>query len=173
MTPPGAQGLDAAARLAQEFGARVFCETFPTRLERGAGIPAAERIAYFGEAAAAQLAGTRHLILAGAVSPVTFFGYPGKPSDLVPEGCTVHTLAGPVGAAADALTALADRLAPDVVARPRRRRGPSCPPGPDACRPRPTSSARCCRSGRSSSTSPTPPDSCCRRPPPAPRPTTG
>ncbi|MGB2811106.1 MAG: acetolactate synthase large subunit, partial [Mycobacterium sp.] len=68
-----AQGLGAAARLAQAYGARVFCETFPTRLERGAGIAAAERIAYFGEAAEAQLAGTRRLILAGAVSPVTFF----------------------------------------------------------------------------------------------------
>ena len=108
-----AQGLGAAARLAQAYGARVFCETFPTRLERGAGIAAAERIAYFGEAAEAQLAGTRRLILAGAVSPVTFFGYPDKPSDLVPEGCTVYTLAGHVGAAA-ALDELADRLAPNI-----------------------------------------------------------
>ena len=108
-----AQGLGAAARLAEAFGARVFCETFPTRLERGAGIAAAERIAYLGEAAEAQLAGTRRLILAGAVSPVTFFGYPGKPSDLVPEDCTVYTLAGPLGAAA-ALTELADRLTPDT-----------------------------------------------------------
>ncbi len=108
-------GLFAAARLAKAFGARLFCETFPTRLERGAGVPAAERIAYFGEAAAAQLAGTTQLILAGAVPPVTFFGYPGKPSDLVPEGCSVHTLAGPVGAAA-ALVELAGRVASDVVA---------------------------------------------------------
>jgi acetolactate synthase-1/2/3 large subunit len=108
-----AQGLGAAARLARAHGARVFCETFPARLERGAGIASAERIAYFGEAAEAQLAGTRQLILAGAVAPVTFFGYPGKPSDLVPEHCTVHTLAGPVGAAA-ALTELADRLSPDT-----------------------------------------------------------
>ena len=44
---------------------------------------------------------------------MTFFGYPGLPSDLVPQGCTVHTLAGPVGAAA-ALEDLADRLAPDT-----------------------------------------------------------
>ena len=116
-----AQGLGAAARLAQAYGARVFCETFPARLERGAGIAAVERIAYFGEAAEAQLAGTRRLILAGAVAPVTFFGYPGKPSDLVPEGCTVHTLAGPVGAAS-ALIELADRLAPDTPV-------PTAPPG--------------------------------------------
>lgn len=122
-------GLEAAGRLAQRFGARVFCETFPTRLERGAGIPPADRIAYLGEAAAAQLAGTRRLILAGAVSPVTFFGYPGMPSDLVPEGCTVHTLAGPVGAAA-ALTELADRLAPGTAAPVAPASRPALPSGP-------------------------------------------
>jgi acetolactate synthase-1/2/3 large subunit len=123
------EGLAAASRLAQRFGARVFCETFPARLERGAGIPVAERIAYFGEAAAAQLAGTRQLILAGAVSPVTFFGYPGKPSDLVPEGCAVQTLSGPVGAAV-ALAELADRLAPEAVAVPAPAARPQLPTGP-------------------------------------------
>ncbi len=123
-----AQGLGAAARLAQAFGARVFCETFPTRLERGAGIAAAERIAYFGEAAEAQLAGTRQLILAGAVAPVTFFGYPGKPSDLVPEEAQVYTLCGPVGAAA-ALIELADRLAPDTPVPTAPAGRPSLPSG--------------------------------------------
>jgi len=123
-----AAGLGAAARLARQYGARLFCETFPTRLERGAGIPAAERVAYFGEAAAAQLDGTRHLILAGAASPVTFFGYPGKPSDLVPEGCQVHTLAGPVGAAA-ALEALADGLAPNTLAPTPTSSRPVLPSG--------------------------------------------
>ena len=39
--------------------------------------------------------GTRHLILAGARSPVSFFAYPGQPSSLVPEGCQVHVLAEP------------------------------------------------------------------------------
>jgi len=110
-----AEGLEAAARLALKFGARLFCETFPARLERGAGITPIERIAYFGEAAVEQLRGARRLILAGAAAPVTFFGYPGKPSDLVPEGCEVYALSGPVGAGA-ALAALADALAADVVA---------------------------------------------------------
>lgn len=122
-------GLDAAARLAGHYGARLFCETFPTRLQRGAGLPPVDRIAYLGEAAAAQLDGARHLILAGAASPVSFFGYPGKPSDLVPEGCTVHTLAGPVGAAA-ALEALADRLAPDTEAPAAPASRPALPTGP-------------------------------------------
>lgn len=124
-----ADGLRAAARLALRFGARLFCETFPARLERGAGIPAVERIAYFGEAAVEQLRGTRRLILAGAASPVTFFGYPGKPSDLVPEGCEVYRLSGPVGAAA-ALTALADALAGAVVAPTAVAARPEMPTGP-------------------------------------------
>ncbi|WP_313673759.1 acetolactate synthase large subunit [Mycolicibacterium sp.] len=124
-----ADGLGAADRLAQRFGARLFCETFPTRLERGAGVPAAERLAYFGEAAVAQLAGTRHLILAGAAAPVTFFGYPGKPSDLVPEGATVYTMSGPVGAAA-ALTELAGRLAAGVQANVAAAGRPALPAGP-------------------------------------------
>jgi acetolactate synthase-1/2/3 large subunit len=124
-----ADGLGAADRLAQRFGARLFCETFPTRLERGAGVSAAERLAYFGEAAVAQLAGTRHLILAGAGAPVTFFGYPGKPSDLVPEGATVYTLSGPVGAAA-ALTELAGTLAAGVQANVAAAGRPALPAGP-------------------------------------------
>lgn len=124
-----AAGLDAAARLTQRFGARLFCETFPARLERGAGLPAAERIAYLAEAATAQLEGIRHLILAGAPSPVSFFAYPGKPSDLVPEGCVVHMLSGPLGAAA-ALTAVADQIAPDAVAVPAAPSRPVMPSGP-------------------------------------------
>ncbi|MEZ0357015.1 acetolactate synthase large subunit [Mycobacterium sp. SA01] len=125
----GSDGLSAAVRLAQACGAQVLCETFPTRLERGAGLPAVERLAYFAEAATAQLAGARHLVLAGAPHPVSFFAYPGKPSDLVPDGCAVHTLAGPVGARA-ALSTLADRIAPDETAATAVASRPSLPSGP-------------------------------------------
>jgi acetolactate synthase I/II/III large subunit len=104
-------GLAAATRIAAATGARVLCETFPARLERGAGVPAVDRLAYFAEAATAQLDGAKHLVLAGAKSPVSFFAYPGMPSDLVPAGCEVHVLAEYSGAA-DALIALADEVAP-------------------------------------------------------------
>ena len=73
----------------------LLAEVFPTRIERGAGLPAIERLAYFAELAGVQLAGLQHLILVDAKSPVSFFAYPGKASDLVPPGCTVHTLAAP------------------------------------------------------------------------------
>lgn len=124
-----AEGLAAASRLASKYGARVLCETFPTRLQRGAGVPAAERLGYLAEAATAQLAGVRHLILAGARSPVSFFAYPGKASDLVPEGCQVHTLAGAIGAQ-EALAALAERLAPAVTVPLVELSRPTLPAGP-------------------------------------------
>ncbi|MFZ1175402.1 MAG: acetolactate synthase large subunit [Mycobacterium sp.] len=121
-------GLAAAARIAQATGARWLCETFPTRLERGAGVPAVDRLAYFAEAATAQLDGAKHLVLAGAKSPVSFFAYPGMPSDLVPAGCEVHLLAGHSGAA-EALIALADEVAPGTVAPVAAGSRPELPTG--------------------------------------------
>ncbi|HVQ83252.1 MAG TPA: acetolactate synthase large subunit [Mycobacterium sp.] len=121
-------GLAAAAQIAEATGARLLCETFPTRLERGAGVPAVERLAYFAEAATAQLDGAKHLVLAGAKSPVSFFAYPGMPSDLVPAGCDVHVLAEYSGAA-DALAALADEIAPGKVAPVAAASRPSLPTG--------------------------------------------
>lgn len=122
-------GLSAAVRIAAATGARLLCETFPARLERGAGVPAVERLAYFAEAAQGQLDGARHLILAGAVSPVSFFAYPDKASDLVPEGCQVHSLAGYRGAA-KALTQLADEVAPGTQAPVAELSRPELPTGP-------------------------------------------
>jgi acetolactate synthase-1/2/3 large subunit len=52
-----------------------------------------ERLAYLAEMAVMQLEGLKHLVLVDAKSPVSFFAYPGKPSDLVPDGCRVHELA--------------------------------------------------------------------------------
>jgi acetolactate synthase-1/2/3 large subunit len=119
--------LDQVGALGASFGSKVFCETFPTRLERGAGRVPTERLAYLGEMAMAQLDGLAHLILVDAKSPVSFFAYPGKPSDLVPGGCQVHTLAGPgddVAAALDALTASVE------LSGPGPRAGSERPPAP-------------------------------------------
>jgi acetolactate synthase-1/2/3 large subunit len=85
--------LMAAARVAAGTGVKLLAEVFPTRIERGAGLPHVERIAYLGELASVQLAGLDNLILVDAKSPVSFFAYPGKKSDLVPDTCTVHVLA--------------------------------------------------------------------------------
>src|SRR5205085_1528787 len=49
--------LDTAAAIAAATGAKLLCETFPARLERGAGRPPVERLAYLAELAALQLDG--------------------------------------------------------------------------------------------------------------------
>lgn len=87
--------LLAAGRIAAHSGVRLLAEVFPTRLQRGAGLPAVERIAYMAEMAGVQLADVEELVLVDAKAPVSFFAYPGKQSYLVPDGCRVHALATP------------------------------------------------------------------------------
>jgi acetolactate synthase-1/2/3 large subunit len=102
------RGLTAASRVANATGAKLLCETFPTRIERGAGLPPVERLAYLAEFAGMQMEGLKHMILVDAKPPVSFFAYPGKPSYLVPEGCEVHVLARDTDDAPGALEALAE-----------------------------------------------------------------
>jgi acetolactate synthase I/II/III large subunit len=103
-------GLMAAGRIAAATGATLLVETFPTRLERGAGLPVSERIAYVPELASVQLAGLKNLVLVDARAPVTFFAYPGKKSYLVPEGCDVRELAAPDSDVVGSLEALVETL---------------------------------------------------------------
>jgi acetolactate synthase I/II/III large subunit len=105
------RGLRAASRISAATGARLLAETFPARMERGAGLPGVDRLAYLAEMAEAQLAGVEHLILAGARAPVSFFAYPGQASDLVPPACTVTVLAEPDQDTEAALEVLADQVA--------------------------------------------------------------
>ncbi len=126
-----AAGLRAASRVAVASGAALLGETFPARLERGAGLPAVDRLGYFAEMAQDQLEAVRHLVLVDAASPVSFFAYPGKASDLVPEGCSVHTLARPgedatavLESLAEALDAPADAMLPATASRPDKPLGP-------------------------------------------------
>jgi acetolactate synthase-1/2/3 large subunit len=105
-----APALRAVARISAATGARALIETFPARLARGRGVPNIPRLGYFAEMAQEQLRSARHLILAGARSPVAFFAYPNLPGDLVPSGATAHTLAPAQ------LDDIADNLdAPDFV----------------------------------------------------------
>ncbi len=90
-------------------------------MERGAGRPAVDRLAYLAEFTAMQLDGVRHLVLVDARSPVSFFAYPGKPSDLVPEGCAVHPVAGPADDLAAAVAALADALGAPAASGSRQQ----------------------------------------------------
>ncbi len=102
--------LLAAAKIAANNGVKMFAETFPVRIERGAGLPPVERIAYLAELASIQLADVDNLILLDCKAPVSFFAYPGKKSYLVPDSCTVHTLASPEHDTTASLNKLADAL---------------------------------------------------------------
>ncbi len=107
--------LQAAGRIAAHSNVKLFGECFPTRIERGAGLPPVERIAYLAELAGVQLADIEHLILVDCKAPVSFFAYPGKQSYLVPDGCQVHTLSTPEQDAAASLEKLAAALGASSV----------------------------------------------------------
>jgi acetolactate synthase-1/2/3 large subunit len=117
-------GLHAAARVRIATGAAVWTETFPSRLERGRGVPSFPALPYFPEQAREALANLSGLVLAGARDPVAFFAYPGQPARLAPENATVTMLADPDGrvAATLALEALAEELEapPAAVGAPSR-----------------------------------------------------
>jgi acetolactate synthase-1/2/3 large subunit len=104
------RGLIAASRIAQATGAKLLCETFPARLERGAGLPEVERLAYLAEFAVAQMQDVRHLVLVDAKEPVSFFAYPNFPSRLAPESCEIHDLVSDSSLAEAGLEALADAV---------------------------------------------------------------
>ncbi len=124
------QGLEAASRICGATGAKLLAETFPTRLERGAGRPTVERLAYLAEFAQMQLDGVSHLILVGSTEPVSFFAYPGKAGRLSPEGCTIHRLASPADDHTAALEAIADTLGAPADAFERAEVGrPEAPTG--------------------------------------------
>jgi acetolactate synthase-1/2/3 large subunit len=102
--------LENAGRIAAATGAKLLADTFVTRIARGAGRVDVERLPYFGEQASEVLAPFAHLILVNTKAPVTFFAYPGKPSELTPANCRVHTLAAPSEDGVRALAELARAL---------------------------------------------------------------
>ncbi|MBK6707654.1 MAG: acetolactate synthase large subunit [Sphingomonadales bacterium] len=122
--------LEQAGRIAAATGARLLCETFTARLQRGAGRVAVERLPYFGEQGEEYLKDFKAIIFCGCEPPVSFFAYPGKPSWLSPEGAQLVRLASFEEEAESALTRLADRLgAPAQPALVQQAAVPSMPEG--------------------------------------------
>jgi acetolactate synthase-1/2/3 large subunit len=117
----GAALGERALRAAARCGARVLVETFPARLERGADLPALEKLPYFPEQVVELLAPVDVLVVAGARTPVSFFGYPDQPSRLVPDTCELHKLVYADEDPTEALLGLADAVggpSPAAGARP-------------------------------------------------------
>ena len=104
-----ARGQKAVARLLAVLGGSAYAETFPARAERGAGLPAFDRLPYFPEPARAVLDAADLVVLAGALEPITYFGYEGHPSALVPAARQL-VLSLPGGDALTRLEQLADLL---------------------------------------------------------------
>jgi len=138
-TPPvlflGGAGLEeagarAAARLSAATGCRVIAEGFPSRMERGGGLPSFERIGYFSQLARGQFASASALILAGTVDPVSFFGYPGEPSRMAPPDLPVYQLVGPEGDVLDALERLIDLCNAPALGAAEALPVPDAPTGP-------------------------------------------
>jgi acetolactate synthase-1/2/3 large subunit len=123
-------GLAQAARL-HSAGVLVIADTFAIRQRRGGAHFAPLRMPYFAEQALAALDGIDLLMTAGTRDPVAFFAYPGKPSELTPEGAASMTVGGPESESAVALGLLADAIAapaapPPVISKSK----PAAPTGP-------------------------------------------
>jgi acetolactate synthase-1/2/3 large subunit len=114
-------GLEAAGRIAERTGARLLCDTFMPRIERGAGLVPVERLPYFAEQATEFLASIDDLIMIGSKPPVSFFAYPGRDSWLSQPDCAFHVLAHPhedgVAALANLAEACGAKSSPTQVAQ--------------------------------------------------------
>lgn len=113
-----AKACAAAQRIAEKTGAKVFIETFPVRVERGAGSASLMRLPYLAEMAAGLLAKTETIVLAGANYPVAFFALPERPTRLAPPDARTLQLVRPGVNPEAALEALAEALGASPFAPP-------------------------------------------------------
>jgi acetolactate synthase-1/2/3 large subunit len=106
------KGLVAAGRIATAANAKLLAPYPVTRLERGAGIVAVERIQYVRDMAVEQLREFRQIILVGARAPIGYFAQPGKESVFTSPECEIYTLASPGEDYVGALEAVEAALSP-------------------------------------------------------------
>jgi len=81
-----------AARIAKKTGARLIAPYLASRIRRGAGAVAFERLSYGVDENAAVVKDVQHMVLVGAQRPTNFFAYPGKASLPEAPGTAVHDL---------------------------------------------------------------------------------
>lgn len=107
--------LALAHRVGGASSSKVFMETFPAIVDRGAGVANPERLIYFSEFAQAQLADLDALIVLGSRDPVSFFAYPNVASRLTGENCEIVNAAPPGSDTLAALNHLVDQLGASAV----------------------------------------------------------
>lgn len=123
-------GLVAAGLIASATGAKLFAPYPVVRLERGAGLPAVDRVAYVLEQGIDQFKEFRQLILVGADVPRAYFAYPGKDTCFLPPECRIHTLATASEDRVGALVAVSEVLsARRADASTRKPERPDLPHG--------------------------------------------
>lgn len=116
------EAIRTAVRIAAKAGGEVLAERGSARVERGPGIPPVRMLPYFPEAMSATFEGFSDLILVGARTPVSFFGYKGQPSHPLPDGVKVHELADADADALHALAALAEATDSAAEKLPKAKR---------------------------------------------------
>jgi acetolactate synthase-1/2/3 large subunit len=121
------KSLEHAGRIAAKTGCRLLSEYNNARAEGGAGRVRVDRLPYPIDQALETLNDAGELVLAGARSPVSFFAYPGKPSVLVPDTCSVTRFAAVEDDLEHALESLAHEVGAAGTAPAHineRKRGP-------------------------------------------------
>jgi acetolactate synthase-1/2/3 large subunit len=122
------RGLRAAGRIVAKSGARIMCDTFTAKVQRGAGRVRVERVPYFAEQIVEFLKDIEQLVLVGSKPPVSFFAYPGKPSWCTPENAEILYLTHSHEDGTMALEAVAEAIMtpkdPANIAELKRPEGP-------------------------------------------------
>ncbi|WP_300530268.1 acetolactate synthase large subunit [Maricaulis sp.] len=103
-------GLQAAGRIAEATGARLFMDTFVPRIARGHGRVAPKRLSYLGAEAMKELEGADLLVLVGTKAPVGFFAYPGERGTFAPPEAEIVSVGGPSDEVTEALIILAEAI---------------------------------------------------------------
>lgn len=114
--------LALAAAIAARTGARILGRTSLPRIERGVGRIDLPRLPYYVDHALDTLSDVETLILIGADDPVSFFGYPGRPSRMAPPDATILPLASPAEDIPDMLARLAEAVGASANDAPRLAR---------------------------------------------------
>ncbi len=125
-----AEGLALAHRIQAATGCRVLAQGSNALMARGQGRLPVERVPYVVDVAVQAMEGTKHLVLAGARKPVTFFAYPNKVQTSVPRDAEMHILSRPEQDVVESLARLADMLGCPSVKPPDNGRQPEAVRGP-------------------------------------------
>jgi acetolactate synthase-1/2/3 large subunit len=125
----GERGVVAAGRVSAATGCRLITGSFPAFSARGGGLPSVERLPYFPEPATRCVEALERVVLVEAEEPVTFFGYPKVPSQVLVDATQREVLAGIDENGPDALEALAQALDAPLSA-PVSSRPVDAPEGP-------------------------------------------